>query len=168
VPKDPSPATSPSDADPLIQSAVLERVLSAALVRGAEMAEVFCEDRHSSGAVLDDGRIEELSSGRERGAGIRVVVGETTGFAHTADLSEAGLLEAAAAAASVAREGGSRVRVAPLGARRAAAHRSDVLPSTVAKATKLELLTRADDAARSAGAAVSPLCSANWWMRFAQ
>ena len=41
--------------------------------------------------------IEELSSGRSRGAGIRVVVGETTGFAHTADLSEAGLLAAALA-----------------------------------------------------------------------
>ena len=42
-----------------------------------------------SAVFLDDGRVEELSSGRERGAGIRVVVGETTGFAHTADLSEA-------------------------------------------------------------------------------
>ena len=30
-------------------------------------------------------------SGRDRGAGIRVVAGDTTGFAHTADLSEAGL-----------------------------------------------------------------------------
>ncbi len=53
--------------------------------------------------MLDDGRVEELSSGRERGAGIRVVVGETTGFAHTADLSESGLLRAAEAASAVAR-----------------------------------------------------------------
>ncbi|HEY1733457.1 MAG TPA: DNA gyrase modulator, partial [Acidimicrobiales bacterium] len=82
-----------SDIDrPLIEPPVLERVLGAALARGGEMAEVFVEDRQTSGAVLDDGRVEELSSGRERGAGIRVVVGETTGFAHTADLSEAGLL----------------------------------------------------------------------------
>ncbi|MHB8221010.1 MAG: TldD/PmbA family protein [Acidimicrobiales bacterium] len=155
MPHEPSPSHGPSDGAPLIQADVLERVLAAALAPGAEMAEVFCEDRQSSGAVLDDGRIEELSSGRERGAGIRVVVGETTGFAHTADLSEPGLLAAAAAAASIAREGGARVRVAPLGARRAASHRSDVLPSTVAKATKLELLTRADESARSTGAAVS-------------
>jgi len=144
-----------STAGPLIESSVLERVLGTALARGGDMAEVFAEDRQTSGAVLDDRRIEELSSGRERGAGIRVVVGETTGFAHTADLSERGLMEAAAAAAAVARVGGGGVRTVALEERRASAQRAEVLPSTVAKSTKLELLTRADDAARSTGAAIS-------------
>ena len=155
VQSDLQPRSAGAGAAPLVAPDVLERVLAAALVPGAEMAEVFCEDRQTSGAVLDDGRIEELSSGRERGAGIRVVVGETTGFAHTADLSEAGLVAAARTAASVAREGGTRVRARALEERRAATHRSDVLPSDVAKPVKLELLTRADDAARSAGASIS-------------
>ncbi|MDP9071724.1 MAG: TldD/PmbA family protein, partial [Actinomycetota bacterium] len=75
----------------MIDLSVVERVLSAALVSGGDFAEVFVEDRRSSSARLDDARVEELTSGRERGAGIRVVAGETTGFAHTADLSEAGL-----------------------------------------------------------------------------
>ena len=48
--------------------------------------------------------LEELASGAERGAGIRVVVGETTGFAHTADLSERGLAETARVAAAGRRE----------------------------------------------------------------
>ena len=74
----------------MIDSPVLERVLSEALRHGGDFAEVFAEDKSTSSALLDDGRVEELSSGRERGAGIRVVAGETTGFAHTADLSEAG------------------------------------------------------------------------------
>ena len=73
----------------LVETPVIERVLGAALRRGGDFAEVFVEDRHSTSAVLDDGRVEELSSGRDRGAGVRVVVGETTGYAHTADLSEA-------------------------------------------------------------------------------
>ena len=90
----------------LVETPVIERVLGAALQRGGEFAEVFVEDRHSTSAVLDDGRVEELSSGRDRGAGVRVVVGETTGYAHTADLSESGLLAAAEAAAAVARQGG--------------------------------------------------------------
>src|SRR5580704_4908908 len=97
---------------PLVAEPVLERVVAAALARGGEMAEVFVEDRRSSGAVLDDRRVEELSSGHERGAGIRVVVGETTGFAHTADLSEAGLLAAAEAASAVARRGQGGVATA--------------------------------------------------------
>ena len=140
---------------PLIETPVLERILGAALARGGELAEVFAEDRQSSGATLDDGRIEELASGRERGAGIRVVVGETTGFAHTAELTEPALLAAAEAAAAVARQGGGGVRTVALAERRPVGHRADVLPSSVAKPTKLDLLFRADDTARSAGAAVS-------------
>jgi TldD protein len=140
---------------PLVDADTLERVLGAALARGGDMAEVFAEDRQTSGAVLDDGRIEELSSGRERGAGIRVVVGETTGFAHTADLSERGLLEAAEAAAAVARSGSPAAPVVGLEPRRDAAPRAVTLPGVVHKEAKLELLVRADDAARSTGAAIS-------------
>jgi len=77
---------------------VVSRVLGTALQTGGDFAEVFAEDKRSSSGRLDDGKIEELGSGRDRGAGIRVVVGDTTGFAHTADLSEPGLLAAAAGA----------------------------------------------------------------------
>ncbi|HEY5121068.1 MAG TPA: DNA gyrase modulator, partial [Acidimicrobiales bacterium] len=85
----------------LVEADVLQRVLGEALGRGGEFAEVFVEDRTTSSAMLDQRRVEELSSGRDRGAGIRVVVGETTGFTHTADLSQAGLLAGARAAAAV-------------------------------------------------------------------
>ncbi len=143
-----------SDA-PLIEPTVLQRTLQAALERGGEMAEVFAEDRQSMGASLDDGRIEELSSGRDRGAGIRVVIGDTTGFAHTADLSENGLLAAAKAAASVAREGGGGSHTVTLDARRPPAAPTATLPTSIDKAVKLELLTRADESARSVGDAIS-------------
>jgi TldD protein len=140
---------------PLIASDVLERVLSAALVRGGDMAEVFAEDRQMSSAVLDDRRVEELSSGRERGAGVRVVVGETTGYAHTADLTEPGLLAAAEAAAAVARGGGGGTRTVALPTRAEREARDVVLPAGIGKARKLELLTRADDAARRTGGAIT-------------
>ena len=106
--------------------------------------------------MLDDGRVEELSSGRDRGAGIRVVVGETTGFAHTADLTETGLRTAAEAAAAAARSGGGgRARGGAHRARRAARpNQVAVLPETVAKGTKVELLRRADEAARAEGGSI--------------
>ena len=149
----PSSGDVPGDA-PLIDPDVVGRVLARALAHGGDVAEVFCEDRRTSGASFDDGRVEELSSGRLRGAGIRVVAGDTTGFAHTADLTEAGLRAAAEAASAVARQGGGGVRTVALASRRPVAPRAVLLPGSVPKATKLELLARADDAARSAGRAI--------------
>jgi TldD protein len=140
----------------VIEEAVLQEVLGAALRTGGEFAEVFAEDRRNSSAVLDDGRVEELTSGRDRGAGIRVVVGDTTGFAHTADLTDAGLLAAAEAAAAAAKGGGGGTNSVAL-TRRTASRGYDIetYPGDVPKARKVDLLTRADDVARSVGDAIS-------------
>ncbi len=138
----------------MIEVDVIERVLGAALRTGGDFAEVFAEDRRGTAASLEDGRVEQLASGRERGAGIRVVSGETTGFAHTADLSETGLLAAAAAAAAAAHRGGGGVREVALGASPARSGGVAVLPETVAKDVKVALLRRADEAARAAGSAI--------------
>ncbi|HVC71732.1 MAG TPA: TldD/PmbA family protein [Acidimicrobiales bacterium] len=139
----------------LVDPEVLEKVLGSALSRGGDFAEVFVEDRQAIGASLDDGRVEELSSGRDRGAGIRVVVGETTGYAHTADLTETGLLLAAEAAAAVARESAGTRTVALTASDPSRPYDVTVFPEDVTKARKIELLARADEAARAAGSAVT-------------
>jgi TldD protein len=139
----------------MIEQDVAARVLHRALATGGEFAEIFAEDRRGSVVSLDDGRIEDLSSGRDRGAGIRVIVGNTTGFAHTADLSERGLLAAAEAASGAARGGGGgRREVALSTAQPPSPSPVDVLPASVPKAAKVELVRRADAAARSVGGAV--------------
>jgi len=131
---------------------VLERVLGEALRRGGDLAEVFAEDRRATSARLDDGRVEELTSGRDRGAGIRVVVGESVGFAHTADLSEPGLLAAAAAASAAARGSGGEARSVSLDGSRLGTRSSEAAGPS--KRAKVELLRRADEAARSASGAI--------------
>ncbi len=139
----------------MIDEAVVQRVLGTALRTGGDFAEIFAEDRRGCAARLDDGRVEDITSGRDRGAGIRVVVGETTGFAHTSDLSESGLAEAATAAASAAHRGDGRTREIAL--RRVdvpAPSAVEIAPEAVGKATKVALLERANDAARSAGGAI--------------
>jgi len=136
----------------MIEESVLQRVLGAALRSGGEFAEVFAEDKRSSSARLDDGRVEELTSGLDRGAGIRVVRGETTGFAHTSDLSENGLRTAAEAAAAAARGGGGGVKeVAVTRQSVDRPHDVRILPEDVPKAAKVELLQRAEQAARAEG-----------------
>jgi TldD protein len=140
----------------VLEHDVIQRTLSTALRAGGELAEIFVEDKASSNAIFDDGRVENLSSGRDRGAGIRVIVGDTTGFAHTADLSASGLAEAAEAAGAAARSGAGGVVEVAL-TRQEAPRPNDVAiyPQDVAKATKVELLKRADATARSAGAAIT-------------
>jgi len=135
---------------------LVNNTLSTALSTGGEFAEIFVEDKRSTSAMLDDGRVEELTSGRDRGAGIRVIIGGSTGFAHTADLSETGLQHAARAAAAAARgsgESGRTVAVSPVDVKRDPPVR--IAPEDVAKATKVELLELADSAARSEGASIS-------------
>jgi TldD protein len=139
----------------VLDEGLIKRTLGAALRTGGDFAEVFVEDRRNNLARLDDGRVEELSSGRDRGAGIRVVSGETTGYAHTADLSEAGLAAAAEAAAAAARGGGGGERVVDLTRTSAPKpNEVEILPETIAKAAKVALLQRADAAARAESGAI--------------
>src|SRR5688500_19558358 len=139
----------------MIDHDVCARVLSAAMRAGGEFAEIYAEDKRSTSAGLDDGRVEQVTSGRDRGAGIRVIAGEPTGFAHTSDLSERGLLAAAEAAAAAARQGGGGTHTVAL-TRTATTPNNNVerFPDDVAKADKVELLRRIDEAARAAGAEI--------------
>jgi TldD protein len=140
----------------MIDHDLLQRTLGVALRTGGDFAEVFVEDKRSTSAGLDDGKVEQVTSGHDRGAGIRVVAGDTTGFAHTADLSEAGLVSAAEAAAAAARRGGGGANVValrPQNGRRV--NDVKVYPETIEKARKVELLLLADQAARATGNAIT-------------
>jgi len=145
---------------PLLDDAIVRRVVAEGLTRGADFAELFVEEKRSSSAMLDDGRVEELTSGRDRGAGVRVVVGESTGFAHTSDLSESGLLAAARTAAAAARGAGAGASVVEL--ERVESIPPNVvqmLPGDVPKARKVELLTTANEVARSVDGVISQVAA---------
>ncbi len=139
---------------PLLDLDLVQATLDVAMSTGAEWAEVFAEDRQAGGATFDEGRVEELSSSRDRGVGIRATVGSLTGFAHTSDLSPEGLAAAARMAAAGARNG-TGGPVTDLSGSAAASPRVEVLPSSVPKAVKVDLLKAADAAARGVDGAIS-------------
>src|SRR5918994_7137535 len=139
----------------MIDHDVCARVLSAAMRAGGEFAEIYAEDKRSTSAGLDDGRVEQVTSGRDRGVGIRVIAGDTTGFAHTADLSESGLRAAAEAAAAAARGGNGGANVVALNrSERREVNRVEREPDGVAKSDKVDLLMRMNNAARSSNGSV--------------
>jgi TldD protein len=87
----------------MFDEALLSRLIGRALQHGGEFADVFCERRKSLSYRLQDGRIHDASYGVTLGVGIRVVVGESAGYACSDDLSLDALMHAADAASLIAR-----------------------------------------------------------------
>jgi TldD protein len=70
-------------------------ILRTALKNGGDFAEIFIEERFSVSIGCEERKIERVISGTDRGAGIRVIVGDMTAYASTNDLSPKGLRDLA-------------------------------------------------------------------------
>jgi len=68
-------------------------------LRGADDGEIFAERSESEAFVFDDGRLKSASYDATEGFGLRVVAGETAGYAHASEISEGAIARAASAAA---------------------------------------------------------------------
>jgi TldD protein len=75
----------------------VEQVLSQAL-EGADDGELYFESRESESLMFDDRRLKGATYGADQGFGFRVVSGETTGFANSAELSLEAIKRASEAA----------------------------------------------------------------------
>jgi TldD protein len=73
-------------------------VLETAL-QGADDGELFLQRSESEFLVFDDGRLKQADYDSTEGFGLRVVAGETAGYAHSSEISEAAMRRAADAAA---------------------------------------------------------------------
>ena len=134
----------------MLDEPLVREVLRAALASGGRFAEIFAEERRSTQIRLDDRRIEDLSVGTDRGAGVRVIAGDTTAYAYSNRLDRGSLLEAADAAAAGARNGGDDVQLVDL--RRVdpdVVHPAREPAEDVPAERKVDWLREADEAARS-------------------
>jgi TldD protein len=138
----------------LADSDVAARVLERALARGGDFAELFCEERRGFTLSIDESRIERPQSGSELGAGVRVIDGEVTRFAHVDGLAEEDLLRAAEGLAN-ALGGEATEPVALQAAAPPELQEIEVDPASVPAERKAEVLRELDERARSAGAAVA-------------
>ncbi|HEX7126746.1 MAG TPA: TldD/PmbA family protein [Thermodesulfobacteriota bacterium] len=137
----------------LLPAEVAERVLARALASGGDFAEVFAERRAGLSMAVDESRIESVQAGAEQGAGIRVVDGGTTYFAHVDGLEPIDLERAAAEAASALR--GGRREPRPLRAGAAAPQPIEQRPEEVPAERKAALLRELDERGRGAGDAIA-------------
>lgn len=137
----------------LIDPAVCERVLARALANGGRFAEVFAERRGGLTMAIDESRIESVQSGAEEGAGVRVIDGGTTYFAHVDGLDSADLERAADEAASALR--GERREPRALRAEAVTPLPIEHRPEDVAASRKAGLLRELDERGRSQGGEVA-------------
>lgn len=141
----------------MIEEETARRVIQTALSRGGDYAEIFAENRQGYNLRLEEGKIEENTTGSESGAGIRVIIGESIAYAYTNDLSEDSLLETARVAASAVR-GGERSEIdlekkwnkLPI----LGEHPIEIDMEDFPREDKIALLHKADEAARASGSEV--------------
>ncbi|HWN72579.1 MAG TPA: TldD/PmbA family protein [Solirubrobacterales bacterium] len=139
----------------LLDQGVAERVLARALANGGRFAEVFAERRRGQVLAIDESRIESVQSGAEEGAGVRVVEGSTTYFAHVDGLDPADLERAADEAAAALK--GERREPQPLQARAATPLPIERRPEDVPAARKAEMLRELDERGRAKGGEIAQL-----------
>ena len=128
----------------------LERYLSEALSAGGDYADLYFEYLVTTTITIDESIVKSATQGTTVGVGVRVIAGERTGYAYSDDLSSEKILKAARVAACIA-NGPSKVEKTGL----ETAPKRDLyplltLPSDVSLAERVELVKRADRAARDA------------------
>ena len=138
----------------LVAPDLAKRVITRALARGGDLGELYAEDRRGFALTLDDERVERPQLGRERGASVRVISGQSSYFGYVDGLAEEDMLRVADSVAEAA-AGDAREPAALAAASRAAGHLVEQAPEDVDAQTKATLLRAAEEAARAAGGEVA-------------
>ncbi len=132
----------------LADSGLLNKVLARALAKGGDFAEIYLEDRISREIIMEESKFKSAVTSLSRGAGVRVMAGEKTGYATSDETDEGSLLRAAEVASAVASRGESS-RPVPIRQAERSSHITVKLPlQDVADEKRLDILRRADQAAR--------------------
>lgn len=133
----------------------LEEVLRMALSRGGALAELFFEDTAATRISLEDGKLDKVVDGTDRGAGLRILCDNRSVYGYTTDLTQAALL-ALATTLSQAVQGATLLSgstkewgLARQGIAEISEYRVERNPGAVSLAERIEYARRAEAAARA-------------------
>ncbi len=90
-----------------IDETTIRRVMQELVANGADDADLYFDHGRLNSVTMEDGIISSARSSIKQGVGLRVVVGDQTGFAFSEDLSLEAMIKAARTAAAVAKSGKS-------------------------------------------------------------
>jgi TldD protein len=127
----------------------LEAYLAEALSQGGDYADLYFEYLLTSSIAIDESMVKSATQGVTMGVGIRVIAGERTGYAYSDDLSPEKIRKAARVAACIA---AGPAKIDKFGLNEGRQHNLYpvlIAPSETAFAERVELVKRADRAARA-------------------
>ena len=128
----------------------MNRLLVAALGKGADFADLFFEYRVSSNLSFEEDSVKSARRGVLRGVGIRAIKDDQVGYAFSEDLSTEKMLEAAHAAAAIANDKTARAKVVGVSPLR---HKNlypvAELATSADLSKKLAIIRQANDAAKA-------------------
>lgn len=147
----------------------VEKILNAALRRGGDLAEIFVESTASTRVIYEGGRVDRVTDGIDRGAGIRLIFDRRSLYGYTTDLSEKSLMalaDALAAAIESPEEGSQTQRGLRTfewqrprqNIQEIAAYEVLKSPRKIGLGDKIQIATRAEQGAQSEFAGARQIC----------
>jgi predicted Zn-dependent protease len=134
------------------------RVLTEALSKGGQFAEVYLEEVIRTGIRVSDSKIESVQIGSDRGGGVRVINDYKTGYAFCDSWDPDDLKRAAGIASRIGKPGGAVAEVKPSDVKaspRRGAVSYDLDPSEVLADAKVKVVELADRVAREHDPAIT-------------
>ncbi|MBQ8511861.1 MAG: TldD/PmbA family protein [Clostridia bacterium] len=139
----------------MLTKALLEEVLAKAMSTGADFAEVFAENTRSNSIYMVDGKVDSITDNTIAGVGIRAFSGVRCVSASTIDMTREGLLRCAAQVADVIGETPTVLDIHLTGRIFPDIHAVKLVPDTVQKAAKIDILKAGYFAAKNYNEAIS-------------
>lgn len=127
----------------------LDSYLGEALSAGGEYADLYFEYLATTSLSIDESIVKSATQGVSLGVGVRVLIGERTGYAYSDDLSPEKIRKAARVAACIARGPSTVVKSGLQEADKRNLYPMLTAPSDTGLADRVELVKRADKAARA-------------------
>ncbi|MEI9814815.1 MAG: metalloprotease TldD [Acidobacteriota bacterium] len=127
----------------------LHSYLGEALSAGGDYADLYFEYVTNTSIGIDEGIVKSASEAVTVGVGIRVIAGERTGYAYSDDLSPEKIKKAARVAALIARGPSSILKTGFEEAQKHNLYPMLVTPNEASLAERVDLVRRADIAARA-------------------
>ena len=86
---------------------MLQKVISTAMEKGADFADLYFEHTQNNNCTLEDGKVNSAYSNIRYGVGIRVLKGDQTGYAYSEEVTPEAMMKAARTAANIANSASS-------------------------------------------------------------